>query len=150
MTIKHTVTIKRKGGFSLLEILVVLAVLGILLGISGFLLSGYLRQVRLNEATRTFGETLRRVSEIAATESQYMVLKIDITSLRWREQGAPVTELRGSLDIPNVEAIIMPTGGDEIEFTGRGLPQEGYLYQLVLGDRERSVYLAPTGAVIYP
>lgn len=144
-----SIGVRSKQGFSLLEILVVLTVLGILLGLSGFLLSGYLRQQRLNEATRTFGETLRRVSELATTESQYFTLEVvGIDTLRWKEKDA--TSFRGSIEIPNIEALIIPTGGDVIEFTGRGLPQQGYLFELQLGTIKRKVYLAATGAVMYP
>lgn len=112
------------------------------------MLSGYLRQQRLNEATRVFGETLRRVSELATTESQYFTLEVGMSGLRWKEKGA--TTFRGSVEIPNINALDIPTGGDVIEFTGRGLPQQGYLFKLRLGTTERKVYLAATGAVMYP
>jgi prepilin-type N-terminal cleavage/methylation domain-containing protein len=137
----------KRQGFSLLEILVILAVLGILLGISGFMLSGYLRQQHLNEATRMFGETLRRIAETATSESQGYTVTLTGNSLSWRATVDPGTPQL--LTLSNDTALSSPVSS--FAFTGRGiLDTTGHKFTLSLAGQTRTVYLAPTGAVMYP
>jgi prepilin-type N-terminal cleavage/methylation domain-containing protein len=142
------VSSKAKGqGFSLLEILVVLVVLGILLGISGFLLSGYLRQQRLNEATRFFGETLRRVAETATGESQGYKVTLSGSTVSWQPSLGSGTAK--SQTLPNGVTLTSPV--TTFNFTGRGILEgTGQSFTVSLADQDRTVYLAPTGAVMYP
>jgi prepilin-type N-terminal cleavage/methylation domain-containing protein len=133
-----------KRGFSLLEILLILAVLGILLGISGFLLSGYLRQQRLNEATRVLGETLRHVAELATTQSQEFTLTFSSTTITWQNEDA----VSNNQVLPNSTTLTAPIS--TIKFSGRGLPETGGAFSVSLNSETRTVYLSPTGAVIYP
>lgn len=137
---------KTHKGFSLLEILVVLAVLGVLLGLSGFLLSGYLRQQRLNEATRMFGETLRRVAETATGESQGYRVTTTGNTVNWQasvDPGTPKTQT-----LPNGVTL---SPAVTFDFTGRGILEgTGRLFTITLGSEARKVYLAPTGTVMYP
>jgi prepilin-type N-terminal cleavage/methylation domain-containing protein len=141
------VTSNTKKGFTLIEMLLVLAVLGILMGISGFLLSGYLRQQRLNEATRTFGETLRRVAELATGESQGYQVSVSGNTVSWKLSVAPTTSQ--SQTLPNGVTFTSPAA--TFDFTGRGiLAGTGQRFTLSLAGKERTVYLAPTGAVMYP
>lgn len=131
----------------MLEMLVVLAVLGILLGISGLLLSGYLRQQRLNEATRVFGETLRRVGELATSESQGYTVTISGNTVSWQATVTPAPTK--SQTLPNGVSLTSPVSS--FGFTGRGiLEATGQRFTIALAGQTRTVYLAPTGAVMYP
>jgi prepilin-type N-terminal cleavage/methylation domain-containing protein len=137
-----------KRGFSLLEILAVLAILGILLGISGFLFSGVIQRQRLNEATRTFGESLRLVSETAITKSQTVTALIKSDGVTWQDEDSKV----GSKSLPygaTLKAIAPDTFPLTVTFSGRGLPVEGHKFILELNNRARQVNLLPTGAVTY-
>jgi prepilin-type N-terminal cleavage/methylation domain-containing protein len=136
-------TAGRKQGFSLIEILVVLAVLGILLGMSGLFLNSYLQRQRLNEATRTLGESLRRASETAVTSSEEVVATISNTEIRWVDESnkVGVQSLPTGATIPGTPIIVT--------FSGRGLPQLGQPFKVQLNGKERNLYLLPTGAVMY-
>ncbi|MGL4609862.1 MAG: pilus assembly FimT family protein [Trueperaceae bacterium] len=136
--------VRFQKGFSLLEMLLVLAILSILLTISGFLLNSYLQQQRLNEATRTLGETLRRIGELATTESQRYEVTFTENSMTWENEDN--VETTQTLPYNVVLTLPMP----DLEFSGRGLPQTGQTFTLTLNERVRTVYLAATGAVMYP
>lgn len=111
------------------------------------MLSGYLRQQRLNEATRTFGETLRRVAETATGESQGYTVTISGNTVRWQATVDPGTPKAQPL--PNGVALSSPVSS--FAFTGRGiLETTGQLFTISLAGQTRKVYLAPTGAVMYP
>jgi hypothetical protein len=111
------------------------------------MLSGYLRQQRLNEATRTFGETLRRVAETATSESQGYTVTIAGDTLSWQATVDPGTPK--SQTLPNGVALSSPV--TNFGFTGRGiLETTGQLFTISLAGQTRKVYLAPTGAVMYP
>jgi hypothetical protein len=111
------------------------------------MLSGYLRQQRLNEATRTFGETLRRVAETATSESQGYTITVAGDTMSWQATDAPGTPK--SQTLPNGVALSSPVAN--FGFTGRGiLETTGQLFTISLSGQTRKVYLAPTGAVMYP
>jgi prepilin-type N-terminal cleavage/methylation domain-containing protein len=137
----------KKRGFTMLEILVVIAVLGILMSIGSLFLGPMIRQQRLNEATRTLGETLRRVSDLALNQSQEYTLSNNSTTLTWLgESGATGNQ---TLPYNLTIASVMPSGN--ITFSGRGLPKNtGVLFTIGSGSNTRKVYLFPTGAISYP
>jgi type II secretion system protein H len=139
---------KRKG-FSLIEILVVLAVLGILLGIGGLFLNSAVQRQRLNEATRTLGETLRQVSENAVTKSQIVTATVTATGITWTNEDnvTKSASLPHNATIAGFGTTTLPA---TISFNGRGLPDEGDRFSVTLNSQERRVNLLPTGAVTYP
>jgi prepilin-type N-terminal cleavage/methylation domain-containing protein len=137
---------KARQGLSMIEILIVLAVLGILLSIGGFMFNAYLQQLRLNEATRVTGETLRRVSELAVTESQSMIATLTGTTIAWREAETNIA--RGSVSLPTNTALTSSSAN--ITFSGRGLPEQPETFAVTLNGKTRNVFLLTTGAVTYP
>ena len=130
------------GGFSLLELLVVLAVLAVLLGIGGVYLSSFIAQARLNESAEDLGATLRRVSDVAITKSEEITLSVNETTLTWQDGAGAVL---GSRTLPN-EATAAPT--DTVVFSGRGLPVTQHTFTVSQANGSKTVYLLPTGAVI--
>jgi prepilin-type N-terminal cleavage/methylation domain-containing protein len=140
---------KRTKGLSLTEMLVVLAILGILLTIAGFLLNGVIQRQRLNEATRTFGETLRRVSETAVTKSQRVTATVTSSSISWSDESG----VSGNASLPHnatIAGAATTTLPATIVFTGRGLPVDFHRFTVSLKSQNRRVNLLTTGAVTYP
>jgi prepilin-type N-terminal cleavage/methylation domain-containing protein len=137
----------RQQGFSLIEILIVLAILGILLGIGGFNLNRYIQTSRLNEATKIVGETLRRVSELAVTKSQKMIATINTNSISWEDEATHTP--RGSQTLPYAASITNKTTSS-VTFLGRGIPEQDENFEISLGSKTKTVYLFVTGAVSYP
>jgi prepilin-type N-terminal cleavage/methylation domain-containing protein len=136
----------KQQGFSLIEMLMIIGVLSILLAIGAISLNQYLQNSRLNEASKVMGETLRRVSEIAITESQKMIVSIGTDSLSWKE--AATNTVRGTETLPHQAAISTKTT-NTITFTGRGIPKEDESFTVSLNNKNKKVYLFVTGAVSY-
>ncbi len=137
----------RHQGFTLIEILLVIAMLGILLGVGLLNLNRYMQSSRLNEASKVMGETLRRVSELAITESQRISVTIGTNNISWREEATNLS--RGDQTLPYTATITDETS-NSITFTGRGLPLKDETFEISLGDKSKNVYLSVTGAVSYP
>jgi prepilin-type N-terminal cleavage/methylation domain-containing protein len=135
-----------RKGLSLIEIIIVVAVFGILLSIGGFMLNAYLQKLRLEEATRITGEALRRVSELAVTESQGMIATVATTSISWKEAETNVN--RGSVPLPPNATLTASKA--VIEFSGRGQPESPETFTITLNGKTKMVYLFTTGAVMYP
>jgi type II secretory pathway pseudopilin PulG len=110
---------------------------------SGFFLNGYLQRQRLNEATRTLGESLRRASETAVTSSQRVTATITSTNVTWVDEASKSSSqaLPHGATISNTPVTI--------EFSGRGLPARGQAFKIQLYGQERNIFLFPTGAVAY-
>lgn len=137
----------KQQGVSLIEILIIVGVLSILLGIGALSLQQYIQRSRLNEATKVMGETLRRVSEIAMTESQRMVVTLSDDTLSWKEEAS--NTLRGSQKLP-YNATISAKTSSSIAFSGRGIPVRDEAFTVSLNGKSKQVYLFVTGAVSYP
>jgi type II secretory pathway pseudopilin PulG len=131
----------------MIEILVVIAIVGLLLSIGALLLGPMIRQQRLNEATRVLGETLRRVSDLALNQSQEYDLSSTSTTLTWVGESSAT----GNQALPYSLTITSVTPSGNITFSGRGLPKNtGVLFTVGSGSNTRKVYLSPTGAISYP
>lgn len=139
----------RTKGVTLLEMLIVIAVIGLITALAGVGFNRYLQTVRLNEATRVVGDTLRRVSDQAITESRRLVVKAaDISS-----DGAEIVwyaddEVVGRQVLPVGAEVTAVTPGQDISFMGRGLPERGAVLTVTRGEQSRDVRLLPTGMVV--
>jgi type II secretory pathway pseudopilin PulG len=133
-------------GASLIEMLVIIAMLSILLGIGAFSLNQYLQRSRLNEASKVMGETLRRVSELAITESQKFEVLIGSNTIAWKEMSTNIQ--RGSQELP-YNAVISAKSSSSFIFSGRGIPVDPETFTVSLNSKNKKIYLFVTGAVSY-
>ncbi len=139
------------GGFTLLEMVVVMAVMAVLVVLVAVNLSGYIQSSRLNQARQEVAEALRAVGNRALTESRAYTVTVTMGSpsrIQWSNSEGPV----GSLTVPNnVQIVSLAPSGPSIQFIGRGFPAQQYHLGLQIGSRPaREVVLLPTGKVVTP
>lgn len=142
----------QQGGFSLLELLVVVAVLGVLVGVGGMILTNLLGGLRMDRAATVVGETLRRIGDDARQGSRRYTLDesqlaTDPAVMVWQAGGGgPRRET-----LPpgaTISSVTKQVAGTPVEFTGRGLPVQSVTFEVSLGSRSRQVILLPTGLVV--
>ncbi len=141
----------RRLGFTLLEMLVVLAIFGILGALAVANLNAYIQNSRLNQALQEVAEALRSVGNRALTESRGYTVTLTTganSRLEWANSEGTVGSLRVS---NNVQIVSLDPSGSTIEYAGRGFPINQYRIGLQLGSRPvREVVLLPTGKVVTP
>ena len=140
-----------KKGFTLLEILIVVAIIGILLAVSSVGLQGYIQQLRLNEATSEVKQTLKRVLDEAVTQSREMRISVssDSSAIVWETK--PVLgswQEAGRETLPNSASVSV--GGGAVVINGRGLPEQQRQFQVTRNEKSRMVTLLTSGLVIVP
>ena len=133
---------RRAKGFSLLELIVVLAVLGVLLGVGGIFLSQFLAEKRLEEAAVSLSAALRRAADQAQTQSQSVTLSAAERGLSWQGEAG---ETLGAAALPSGATL---TPAATVVFSGRGLPQTRQSFTVSFKSEVKTVHLLPTGAVI--
>lgn len=140
-----------RGGFTLLELLVVLAVLAIFGGLAVVNLNGYIQNSRLNQALQEVAEALRSVGNRALAESRGYTVTVTTgaaSRLEWANSEGTVGSLRVS---NNVQIVSLDPSGSTIQYAGRGFPINQYRIGLQIGSRPaREVVLLPTGKVVIP
>ncbi len=140
-------------GFALIELLLVLAILGLLGGVGMAGLQRYLETQRLNQALEEVAGALRGVAGRALQESRPYQIQVRILESGWgsRLEWSSGREVVGQLTVPNGVRIVQIEGGYPIEFVGRGFPRTTYRLHLQIGSRPaRRVVLLPTGKVVIP
>jgi len=137
-------------GFSLVEMLVALAVLGVLLAVGAVGLLGYLETTRLNEARQEVATALRLVGNRALSESQPYTVSVHSGTparISWAREGS--TNELGSVTVPhNVQVFVNPNG--PMRYVGRGFPVRQYELTLTRGSRSATVVVLTTGKVVTP
>lgn len=135
-------------GFSLVETLVVLAVLGVLLTLGLPFYGSLLEARRLEEARAELSGFLRHVGGRALLESQGYTVEFTPGSgtLRWRRADGR----EGSFTLPHGARVLSVSPSPQVGYTGRGFPLGQYRVEVGLGRRSRPVVLLPTGKVVAP
>jgi|YNPMSStandDraft_1061717.scaffolds.fasta_scaffold18989_3 type IV fimbrial biogenesis protein FimT len=137
-------------GFSLVEMLVALAILGVLLAVGAVGLLGYLETTRLNQARQEVATALRLVGNRALSESQPYTVRVRSGTparISWARAGS--TGELGSITVPhNVRVSVSPNG--PIQYVGRGFPVRQYVLTLERGSRSATVVVLTTGKVVTP
>ena len=140
-------------GFSLMEMLVALAILGVLLAVGAVGLLGYLETARLNQARQEVATALRLVGNRALSESQPYTVRVHSGTpgtparISWARAGS--TGELGSVTVPhNVRVSVNPNR--PMQYVGRGFPVEQYVLTLERGSRSATVVVLTTGKVVTP
>jgi prepilin-type N-terminal cleavage/methylation domain-containing protein len=139
---------QRQKGFTLLELLIVLAILSILISIGGLALNGFLRQNRLNEGARAVGDLMKRVGDQAAARSQRLSVSTGaLTSNSVVIWSSDDSEL-GRAVLPEGTTVRVSPNIPDIVFSARGLPQTQMNFTVERGGLSKEVYLLVTGLVV--
>lgn len=144
----------RHRGFTLVEVLAVLAVLGVLAALGFSSLNTYIQSSRLREATLTLAQTIRSVGGAALTNSQpyNAQLTLNSGSITWQSDDTAYAQAV-SVTLPygaTVSSCSCSAKAYRLSFTGRGLPLAGYDLQVSLYGKARTVTVLPTGKVVLP
>jgi len=134
---------KRKG-FTLVEMLLVLAVLGVLMSLGTYGMQRYVKTLRLSESAHKVQSFLAQARNQAIKRSEAAYVDVGGNTLRLYDGN---DQLKKTLNLP-YRSQVAP--GTRVYFTGRGLPDHQYVFTVQLGDRNRSVVLLPTGKVVIP
>lgn len=138
-----------RRGFSMLELLVVIAMLGVLLAVGGWSGSRYVAQMRLNDAKQTAIDAVSKTSNDAIKQSRRLVLSIENSNSRlvWRE-GATVVGRQNMPDGSQISIQAQQNPGTNIEFTSRGIPTQQVTFRITRGSDTRDFTMLITGLVV--
>jgi type II secretory pathway pseudopilin PulG len=133
----------------MLELLVVIAVLGILLAVAGWSGSRYIAQMRLNDAKQTAVDAVTKTSNDALRQSRVLNLKIENSSKRlvWREGSVEV----GQVNLPEGSTVVIQAqqnSGTTLEFSSRGIPNQQVTFRVSRGSDSKDFTLLVTGLVV--
>lgn len=134
---------RRLAGFTLIEMLIVLGVLGIMFAFAAPSLNGYLQQLRFREGVRTFSEHLLQARDTASKDSLTVRVHASGAELTWYDADSDA--LLGRTELPNNTAL---ESSVTVLLSGRGLPLQQARFDLSDGHRSSSVWLLPTGAIL--
>jgi general secretion pathway protein H len=105
----------RAGGFTLLEILIVLVIITLLLAVVPPMLSGALGTVQLRAAARDLAAGLGRARSAAIASQQEATLVVDVESRSYQVSGE-----RQALQLPDHVAVKLFTAKSELESDSKG------------------------------
>ncbi len=136
---------RRERGLTLIEILLILAVLGILLAIAAPNLNAYLQHLRFQEGVRTLSENVLSARDTATSQSIAVRIQAAGDQLTWRD-AATGTQL-GRITLPHGVTVVNSVS---VDLSGRGLPPGQTIFAMASSDGSRTsdVYLLPTGAIL--
>ena len=103
----------RQRGFTLLEILAVLALLGIALAVTAFSLDGGLERARLDATARDVAAALRHTRTRALVEHRPQWFTLDLNARNFVSPG------RGPQDIPAGTTLHVTSAAEDVEHAGQ-------------------------------
>lgn len=106
--IKNT-AVPRQRGFTLMEMLLVISIIGIVLAVAPPLLSAAMPGVQLKSSTRSMVAALRRTRSIAIASGKSAILEMNLETLQ-----AKVTGDNNVIQIPEAIEVSMVTADQEV------------------------------------
>lgn len=140
-------------GFTIIELMVVVAIIGIITGIGFVSLNKQLPHYRLNSAVRDLVSDLRWARSVAITSGERVSLLLDPSNDRYHIEnasspGIPISGIRDyRKDYPGVD-LVGSSGGDLIAFEPRGTT--GSWTSIILRNsfgEERRITIIATGRI---
>ncbi|HYS17173.1 MAG TPA: GspH/FimT family pseudopilin [Candidatus Binatia bacterium] len=143
-------------GFALVELMVILAIAGILAALVAPTLSGYARTSALQAAARELATSINLGRQIAISQNTTVCVEVaTVTSIRLRTGGCggtiwtgPGTDGSGAIRISDPSALHLSTTGNVV-FTSLGAASPAGTYTLTnpVNNGTRTVVVAATGRV---
>lgn len=117
-----------KGGFTLLEVLVVVGIAAVILTFAGLTFSGYFQRSSARRAAQLFAQDLTMARSYAVRTREEVVIRFFESSL-WYQIEAPASSTEvarrrfGTNADIDLSAVALGTGGDSIVFNARGFAE---------------------------
>lgn len=121
-------TARPRGGFTLLELTIVLGISALILGFAGLTFSGYFQRSSARRAAQLFAQDLVAARSYAVRSREAVVIRFDESAL-WYEVQTQTTATdvaRRSFDVNadiDLSAVTLDTTGDSLVFNTRGIAQ---------------------------
>lgn len=137
MNLKH-------AGYTLIEVLIGITILGILMALSATGYQSYQRGIQLNEMIQKTVGIIRDVQEESMTKSlSYTISYVAATKTFVVKDASNATIKTSKLPYGEVTSW-----ANNITFLSRGLPQQQYQFTLKNFTRTRNIFVLTTGKVI--
>jgi len=143
---------KQLAGYTIIEMIIVLAIVAILTGILVPVLSNYLPNVQLNGAARNLMADLRLAQEKAITEQDQYALRFDTPShgsyqiIHLQDSDEEVDFTR---DLPRNGRLTIDSSiaDNQIIFSADGGPSSSGNITLGMNEKEKVVNISPAGFI---
>ena len=115
-----------RGGFTLLELTIVLVISSLVLGFAGLTFSGYFQRSSARRAAQLFSQDLTAARSYAVRSREPVVIRFDEVDMWYEvETQTTATEVArrrfgASADI-DLSAVALDTAGDSLVFDARGV-----------------------------
>jgi len=119
--------VRRRGGFTLIELTIVVVIAGIVVTLGGLTFSGYFQRSSARRAAQVFAQDLVAARSFAIRSQEAVVVRFYETTL-WYEVSTQSTateitrrRFTGSSADIDLSGVTLDTTGDSLVFSSRGL-----------------------------